>query len=448
MGLQLQRQIDVLKHGRLSPSTQLHNAKRKSLHGTDKVAPTPRSFGEMGCKTMAAYRAESNDAQARVQKKIAAVRAKAAGIVPHSEDRPPSAAAQQDTNECGEIDHRMDDCMQEDAPAVGHAIEEELGSEDRPPSDAAQQDANECGEIDHRMDDYTPEDAPAVGHASEEELGHAISRSSESRSVRAVGGACEWGSGRAEGGAGVCRSADAAGNPHPHSPHPLSLSSAGAAKSADPESGHMLNKAAIASAAPAAAAAGTFTDESSLASVLHSVGLGSRLPEASAWCSSAGADEMGDLTDEDRQDLVAELQLPQIKARKLTAALQQTEQHPHAVAPVRSERAPAGQQEEPLSVKATFGEDIRRFPVGDLTELKCRVQELFQLSGPFDLKYKDDDGDLVAISSDSEFQEGIRIAFLNKPAVLHVRITAGQEVDAAMVVWRPTNSRRHWCSLS
>ena len=404
MGLQLQRQIDVLKHGRLSPSTQLHNAKRKSLHGTDKVAPTPRSFGEMGCKTMAAYRAESNDAQAKVQKKIAAVRAKAAGIVPHSEDRPPSAAAQQDTNECGEIDHRMDD--------------------------------------------YTPEDAPAVGHASEEELGHAISRSSESRSVRAVGGACEWGSGRAEGGAGVCRSADAAGNPHPHSPHPLSLSSAGEAKSADPESGHMLNKAAIASAAPAAAAAGTFTDESSLASVLHSVGLGSRLPEASAWCSSAGADEMGDLTDEDRQDLVAELQLPQIKARKLTAALQQTEQHPHAVAPVRSERAPAGQQEEPLSVKATFGEDIRRFPVGDLTELKCRVQELFQLSGPFDLKYKDDDGDLVAISSDSEFQEGIRIAFLNKPAVLHVRITAGQEVDAAMVVWRPTNSRRHWCSLS
>ena len=111
----------------------------------------------------------------------------------------------------------------------------------------------------------------------------------------------------------------------------------------------------------------------------------------------------------------------------------------------RSPRSRSQDQRSPpqLSVKATFGADIRRFPVSDFTELKRHVQNLFQLSGPFDVKYKDNDGDWVGLSCDVEMQEAWSCT---QSGVLVVQITAGQEKNSQELA--ALSGRLRLCSLS
>ena len=152
-------------------------------------------------------------------------------------------------------------------------------------------------------------------------------------------------------------------------------------------------------------------------------------------------------------------QKPQSTSRSPRAAA--SEEQPRAAAPscslepapVRSPRASATPV---VAVKAICGQCIRRFGIStsDFDELERRVQDLFDPRGPFVLTFKDDDGDLVTMSTDAELQEAIRIANLHEPAVLRLQITADQMVDA-MVVSHPLNNqglvpwtdRQHWCSL-
>lgn len=65
-----------------------------------------------------------------------------------------------------------------------------------------------------------------------------------------------------------------------------------------------------------------------------------------------------------------------------------------------------------IMLKVVYNQDIRRFEVGDRTwkELKETISSLYRLRGAFSIKYKDDEGDLIQISSDLELQEAKKLA--------------------------------------
>ena len=81
-----------------------------------------------------------------------------------------------------------------------------------------------------------------------------------------------------------------------------------------------------------------------------------------------------------------------------------------------------------LIVKITDGTDIRRFTanVADLTfeSVQKRTAEAFGL-GVKDLKlqYKDDEGDMVTMSSNDEMLEAIGLATSMVPAVLRLNVS-------------------------
>ncbi|KAL6073065.1 Next to BRCA1 protein 1 protein, variant 2 [Balamuthia mandrillaris] len=67
----------------------------------------------------------------------------------------------------------------------------------------------------------------------------------------------------------------------------------------------------------------------------------------------------------------------------------------------------------PVAVKAKYGDDLRRVTVEDaitLEELHALLLSVFGPLPPFSLKYEDEEGDLVSISSDVEVTEALNLA--------------------------------------
>lgn len=82
-----------------------------------------------------------------------------------------------------------------------------------------------------------------------------------------------------------------------------------------------------------------------------------------------------------------------------------------------------------IVIKITDGKDIRRFTanVDDLTYtcVTKYVQDMFNLWGKvFRMKYKDDEGDLITVSTDVELSEAVEIALKQDPSVLRISIVA------------------------
>ena len=77
-----------------------------------------------------------------------------------------------------------------------------------------------------------------------------------------------------------------------------------------------------------------------------------------------------------------------------------------------------------IAVKAVFGDVVRRFTIRScFAELEGKARDLFKVTGLLVLKFKDEDGDLITMSSDAELLEAARIASACKPPVLRVQIT-------------------------
>jgi len=70
--------------------------------------------------------------------------------------------------------------------------------------------------------------------------------------------------------------------------------------------------------------------------------------------------------------------------------------------------------ENTVTVKVAFGEELRRFSVQDpsFAKLVAQVQELFKIDGAAELciKYKDDESDKITMSSDLELKEALAIS--------------------------------------
>jgi len=97
-----------------------------------------------------------------------------------------------------------------------------------------------------------------------------------------------------------------------------------------------------------------------------------------------------------------------------------------------------------LAVKIQCGEDIRRVTIKDhslsVKELSQLAQTLFRenLPNPFVLKYKDDEGDLISISSDRELEEGLRL--FKKEGMFRVIVTQGPQQRPSLVEEQPSPS--------
>ena len=86
-----------------------------------------------------------------------------------------------------------------------------------------------------------------------------------------------------------------------------------------------------------------------------------------------------------------------------------------------------------IAVKAYLGDDVRRFSLesSSFSEMTEKVTQLFRLSRhQLELKFRDDDDDLVTFSTDDELQEAVRITALCTPPVLRVQITVHVEALA------------------
>lgn len=80
-----------------------------------------------------------------------------------------------------------------------------------------------------------------------------------------------------------------------------------------------------------------------------------------------------------------------------------------------------------IVIKITDGKDIRRYTANDkdLTYacVTKYVQDMFNLWGKaFKMKYKDDEGDLITVSTDVELSEAVELALKQEPSVLRISI--------------------------
>ena len=77
-----------------------------------------------------------------------------------------------------------------------------------------------------------------------------------------------------------------------------------------------------------------------------------------------------------------------------------------------------------FTIKATLGSEIRRLTMNDVPtyeKLEAAIREIFRMgSKKFDIKYLDDEGDLVTLSSQSEFDTAMVI--LPKNSILRLTI--------------------------
>jgi len=78
------------------------------------------------------------------------------------------------------------------------------------------------------------------------------------------------------------------------------------------------------------------------------------------------------------------------------------------------------------SVKVSLGEELRRFPYDQTTSfslLVSQIQDLFSLgSNPYSLKYRDEEGDLISITRDSELLEAVRLQLKANSSILRLFI--------------------------
>lgn len=75
------------------------------------------------------------------------------------------------------------------------------------------------------------------------------------------------------------------------------------------------------------------------------------------------------------------------------------------------------------TVKIFYNNDVRRFLLESVSfkDLQARVAELFKLPlEGFCLKYKDEDGDAVTITTDMELQEAVKMVKNNTPLKMFV----------------------------
>jgi len=89
------------------------------------------------------------------------------------------------------------------------------------------------------------------------------------------------------------------------------------------------------------------------------------------------------------------------------------------------------------SVKVSLGEELRRFPYNQTTFslLVSQIQELFSLgSNPYSLKYRDEEGDLISITRDSELLEAVRLQLKANSSILRLFIIVPLQQPQAMAI--------------
>jgi chemotaxis protein histidine kinase CheA len=97
--------------------------------------------------------------------------------------------------------------------------------------------------------------------------------------------------------------------------------------------------------------------------------------------------------------------------------------------------------DEAIIVKCTLGEDVRRFRVSyncNFTEFVNTVGRLYKINS-FVLKYTDDDGDLITLTSDQELQEAFRFAKTLNPQVLRLTVHSSQPMTEQVFSVEKTN---------
>merc|ERR1712023_110182 len=86
----------------------------------------------------------------------------------------------------------------------------------------------------------------------------------------------------------------------------------------------------------------------------------------------------------------------------------------------------------PFAIKVSLGEDIRRVsfpaPLTGFDELHAAVVKLFSVQ-KVTLKYVDDEGDKITISTDDELQEALNLVSDRKPVLLRLFATAVEEKE-------------------
>jgi len=87
----------------------------------------------------------------------------------------------------------------------------------------------------------------------------------------------------------------------------------------------------------------------------------------------------------------------------------------------------------PLTVKTTKQEDIRRFTITDNASFEDLLRILNHLYPGFSdsllIKYKDDEGDFVTITSSEEFREAVRLSKTLKPVILRLELTSNDLME-------------------
>jgi len=90
------------------------------------------------------------------------------------------------------------------------------------------------------------------------------------------------------------------------------------------------------------------------------------------------------------------------------------------------------------SVKVSLGEELRRFPYDQTTSfslLVSQIQDLFSLgSNPYSLKYRDEEGDLISITRDSELLEAVRLQLKANSSILRLFIIVPLQQPQAMAI--------------
>jgi len=100
----------------------------------------------------------------------------------------------------------------------------------------------------------------------------------------------------------------------------------------------------------------------------------------------------------------------------------------------------------PIHIKVAYGTDFRRFLLNPITfvQLETMLKTLFNLATEFRVKFKDDEGDWVLITTDQELVYATELSGSPLRLEIHVSSTSVAEVDACPEVTdtRPGRGRR------
>ena len=97
-----------------------------------------------------------------------------------------------------------------------------------------------------------------------------------------------------------------------------------------------------------------------------------------------------------------------------------------------------------LICKIHSDKETRRFNVTvdsvTYTSIHKLAKEILNIETPFCLQYKDDEGDIITMSTDDEMAEAVRLALSFSPAVLRLTVQAAALVPSAAKVTTPTDA--------